>query len=307
MLSADRRTILLLAADTEQAQAAAVPRAALARLRVASPASVMPEVLRGRRRPAKVVVTTGVLGDQRTADLLARLSLAGVRMVRPHEYSEQVLRRVSLEDVDESWFLFHRPLRARRVYAAVKRLIDWTAGLLGSLLVCLIAPLVALLVRLDDGGPVYFRQERVGRAGRPFLIWKFRTMRVDAEPEGPVWAARGDSRVTRVGRFLRRTRLDELPQFFNVLTGDMSLVGPRPERPRFVSLLGRTVPFYDRRHLMRPGITGWATVCFGYGDSVGDKWRSHEYDLYYLKHRSLLLDLEILARTVLVMLLRKGR
>jgi exopolysaccharide biosynthesis polyprenyl glycosylphosphotransferase len=217
------------------------------------------------------------------------------------------MRRASLEDVDESWFLFDRPLRARRTYAAIKRLTDVIAGLLGSLLVCLIFPIIALLVRLDDGGPVFFRQERVGRGRKPFFIWKFRTMQVDAEADGPVWAVPDDARVTRLGRLLRRTRLDELPQFFNVLRGDMSLVGPRPERPQFVRLLERAVPFYQRRHLMRPGITGWATVRFGYGDTVTDKWRSHEYDLYYLKHRSPLLDLEILARTVVVMLLRKGQ
>jgi len=307
MLAGDRRTTLLLKTDAEPVETLRVPAAVLGRMRIASSSSVTPEVARARRRPMTVVVTTEALGDPRTADVLAGLSLAGVRVVRPYEVYEHVLRRVSLEDVDESWFLFHRPLRARRLYAMVKRLVDWVAGLLGSLLVCLLVPVVALLVRLDDGGPVFFRQERVGRGGRTFLIWKFRTMRAGAEPNGPVWASRHDRRVTRVGRVLRRTRLDELPQFFNVLRGDMALVGPRPERPRFVNLLARTVPFYERRHLVRPGVTGWATVRFGYGDSVTDKWRSHEYDLYYLKHRSLLLDLEILARTVVVMLLRKGQ
>ena len=307
MLVPDRRTILLLKADAEAVERLDVPRTARVRMQVASSSSVEDNVSRPGRRPGTVVVTTGALGDPRTGDLLAGLSLAGVRVVRPHEYYERVLRRVSLEDIDESWFLFHRPLRARRGYAIVKRLIDRIAGLLGSLLVGCLLPLIALLIRLDDGGPVFFRQERVGRGGTPFRIWKFRTMRMDAEPNGPVWASHGDTRVTRVGRFLRRTRLDELPQFFNVFKGDMSLVGPRPERPRFTALLERTVPFYDRRHLMRPGITGWATVRFGYGDSVTDKWRSHEYDLYYLKHRSLLLDLEILLRTMVVMLLRRGQ
>jgi exopolysaccharide biosynthesis polyprenyl glycosylphosphotransferase len=307
MLVPDRRTILLLKTDAEAVERLDVPRTARVRMQVASSSSVEDNVSRPGRRPGTVVVTTGALGDPRTGDLLAGLSLAGVRVVRPHEYYERVLRRVSLEDIDESWFLFHRPLRARRGYAIVKRLIDRIAGLLGSLLVGCLLPLIALLVRFDDGGPVFFRQERVGRGGTPFRIWKFRTMRMDAEPNGPVWANHGDTRVTRVGRFLRRTRLDELPQFFNVLKGDMSLVGPRPERPRFTALLERTVPFYDRRHLMRPGITGWATVRFGYGDSVTDKWRSHEYDLYYLKHRSLLLDLEILLRTMVVMLLRRGQ
>jgi len=302
----DRRTALLLKADTEAVEGLAIPGTVLTRLRVASSSSVLPQVL-GRRRRRTVVVTTDALGDPDTADLLASLSLSGVRVVRPQDWYERVLRRVSLDDLDESWFLFDRPLRARRLYAAVKRATDLLAGVLGGLLVCLLVPLVALLTRLDDGGPVFFRQERVGRGGRPFMIWKFRTMRMDAEADGPVWAARDDDRVTRLGRVLRRTRLDELPQFFNVLAGDMALVGPRPERPRFVRLLERTIPFYDRRHLMRPGITGWATVRFGYGDSVTDKWQSHEYDLYYLKHRSPLLDAEISVRTVLVMLLRKGQ
>jgi exopolysaccharide biosynthesis polyprenyl glycosylphosphotransferase len=302
----DRRTALLLKADTEAVEGLAIPGTVLTRLRVASSSSSLPQVL-GRRRRGTVVVTDDALGDPVTAHLLAGLSLSGVRVVRPQDWHERVLRRVSLEELDESWFLFDRPLRARRLYAAVKRGTDLLAGVLGSLLVCLLVPLVALLVRLDDGGPVFFRQERVGRGGRPFMIWKFRTMRMDAEAGGPVWAARDDDRVTRLGRVLRRTRLDELPQFFNVLAGDMALVGPRPERPRFVRLLERTIPFYDRRHLMRPGITGWATVRFGYGDSVTDKWRSHEYDLYYLKHRSPLLDAEISIRTVIVMLLRKGQ
>ena len=302
----DRRTALLLKADTEAVEGLAIPGTVLTRLRVASSSSSLPQVL-GRRRRGTVVVTDDALGDPVPPDLLAGLSLSGVRVVRPQDWHERVLRRVSLEELDESWFLFDRPLRARRLYAAVKRGTDLLAGVLGSLLVCLLVPLVALLVRLDDGGPVFFRQERVGRGGRPFMIWKFRTMRMDAEAGGPVWAARDDDRVTRLGRGLRRTRLDELPQFFNVLAGDMALVGPRPERPRFVRLLERTIPFYDRRHLMRPGITGWATVRFGYGDSVTDKWRSHEYDLYYLKHRSPLLDAEISIRTVIVMLLRKGQ
>jgi exopolysaccharide biosynthesis polyprenyl glycosylphosphotransferase len=306
MLAADRPATLLLKSDTEAVEVLAVPKAALSRIEVASLSSATTGGLRLRRR-GTIVVTSEALDDPRMADLLAGLSLSGVRVVRPHEFYEQVMRRASLDAVDESWFLFDRPLRARRTYAAIKRVTDILAGLLGSLLVCLLAPIVALLIRLDDGGPVFFRQERVGRGNKPFWIWKFRTMRVDAEPEGPVWAVPGDDRVTRVGRLLRRTRLDELPQFFNVLVGEMALVGPRPERPEFVRLLERAVPFYQRRHLMRPGITGWATVRFGYGDTVTDKWRSHEYDLYYLKHRSPLLDLEILARTVIVMMLRKGQ
>jgi lipopolysaccharide/colanic/teichoic acid biosynthesis glycosyltransferase len=185
--------------------------------------------------------------------------------------------------------------------------MDLVAGLLGSLLAMLLVPVVWLLYRFEDGGPVFYRQERIGLHGQPFRMWKFRTMRVDAETDGPVWASVDDDRVTRLGRLLRSTHLDELPQFFNVLRREMSLVGPRPERPTFVRLLGRTIPYFQRRHLVRPGVTGWAVVQFGYSDSIRDKWIIHEYDLYYLTHRSLLFDLEIMARTVLVMLLRRGQ
>jgi lipopolysaccharide/colanic/teichoic acid biosynthesis glycosyltransferase len=217
------------------------------------------------------------------------------------------MRRALLDDLDESWFLFDRPLRRRPVYTAVKAVIDLAAGVIGSLIALLVVPLVWLVYRLDDRGPVFYVQERIGLHGRPFRIWKFRTMQVNAEAEGPVWASADDDRVTRLGRLLRSTHLDELPQFFNVLRREMSLIGPRPERPVFVRLLGRAIPFFDRRHLVRPGVTGWAVVRFGYSGSVRDKWIIHEHDLYYLKHRSLLLDLEIVARTLLVMLTRRGR
>src|SRR5574341_634851 len=145
----------------------------------------------------------------------------------------------------------------------------------------------------EGEAPVFYVQERVGLRGQPFRIVKFRTMRVDAEAGGPVWARVDDDRVTRFGRLLRSTHLDELPQFFNVLRREMSLIGPRPERPVFVRLLGRAIPYFDRRHLVRPGVTGWAVVRFGYSDSIRDKWIIHEHDLYYLKHCSVLLDLEI--------------
>jgi lipopolysaccharide/colanic/teichoic acid biosynthesis glycosyltransferase len=254
-----------------------------------------------------LVVTDQALRDPATSDELARLALNGARLLRPRDHYEQTRRRAMLDAVDESWFLFDRPLRRRPVYTAIKAAVDLLAGMVGSLLALLLLPFLWLVYRLSDGGPVFYRQERIGLRGRPFQIWKFRTMRVDAEAEGPVWASADDERVTRLGRLLRSTHLDELPQFFNVLRREMSLIGPRPERPVFVRLLGRAIPFFDRRHLVRPGVTGWAVVRFGYSDSVRDKWIIHEYDLYYLKHRSVPLDLEIIARTILVMLTRKGQ
>jgi lipopolysaccharide/colanic/teichoic acid biosynthesis glycosyltransferase len=264
----------------------------------------------GQHRPprrAPLVVTSKALHDPATANLLAQLSLAGVRLLRQHEYYEKVLRRVMLDELNHSWFLFDRALRRRRLYNLVKAIIDLTVGVVGSLLAVLLIPVIWFLHRLGDGGPVFYRQERVGLGGKIFHMWKFRTMRVDAELDGPVWASVGDTRVTRLGRLLRSTHLDELPQFFNVLRREMSLIGPRPERPAFVRLLSRAIPFFDWRHLIRPGVTGWAVVRFGYSDSIRDKWIIHEYDLYYLKHRSLLLDLEIAARTVLVMLSQRGQ
>jgi exopolysaccharide biosynthesis polyprenyl glycosylphosphotransferase len=258
-------------------------------------------------RQRRVVVSDDVLDDRHTADRLASMSLAGLQVIRLADYYERRQRSVLLESVDESWFLFDRPLRARRSYRVFKTMVDVGAGFIGSIFLLLVIPFLWLAVRFDDHGPVFFRQERVGLGSKPFDIWKFRTMRVDAEANGPSWATHDDDRVTRVGRVLRRTRLDELPQFFNVLMGQMSLIGPRPERPVFVRTLGRAIAYYDRRHMVKPGVTGWATVRFGYGDSVTDKWRSHAYDLYYLKHRSIIFDLEILFRTAGVMLLRRGQ
>jgi lipopolysaccharide/colanic/teichoic acid biosynthesis glycosyltransferase len=288
MLSAERRDVWLVDGDGQ-----------------APPAT--PAELPGNGRGWSLVVTDQALRGPAVADELAKLALDGARLLRPRDHYERTRRRAMLDQLDESWFLFDRPLRRRPVYTAVKAAVDLLAGTVGSLLALLLLPLVWLVYRLSDRGPVFYRQERIGLRGRPFLMWKFRTMRVDAEADGPVWASADDERGTRLGRLLRSTHLDELPQFFNVLRREMSLIGPRPERPVFVRLLGRAIPYFDRRHLVRPGVTGWAVVRFGYSDSVRDKWIIHEYDLYYLKHRSLLLDLEIAARTILVMLTRRGQ
>jgi lipopolysaccharide/colanic/teichoic acid biosynthesis glycosyltransferase len=305
MLSAERRSRWLLAGEAEVPQAlSSLLARAPSRVVRADAVTDSPQPL---PRRGFLVVSDQALQNPRTCEDLVRRSLSGVRVIRPRDYYERVLRRVYLEDLDETWFLFDRPLRRRRMYEAAKALIDFVAGALGSLLAVLLLPVVWLLGKLEGGGPVFYRQERVGRYGRPLTIWKFRTMRVDAERDGPVWASPDDDRVTRVGRVLRATHLDELPQFFNVLRGEMSLVGPRPERPVFVRLLNRAIPFFDRRHLMRPGITGWAVVRFGYSDSVRDKWIIHEHDLYYLKHRSLSLDFEIVVRTILSMALGRGQ
>jgi lipopolysaccharide/colanic/teichoic acid biosynthesis glycosyltransferase len=166
--------------------------------------------------------------------------------------------------------------------------------------------LTALAIRLDSPGPILYRQERVGLGGGTFTVLKFRSMRTDAEARGPVWAAQRDPRVTRVGSFIRLTRIDELPQLLNVLRGEMSFIGPRPERPHFVEQLEQALPFYRDRALVKPGLTGWAQVNYPYGASVEDARAKLSYDLYYVKHRSLLLDLMILLATVRVVLFQRG-
>lgn len=195
-----------------------------------------------------------------------------------------------------------------RAYLVLKRLVDVGVGLLGCLLLLPVVPLVWLINRLVSPGPLLYSQERVGRSGQPFAMFKFRSMVVDAEKDtGAIWAIERDPRITAFGRFLRRTRLDEFPQFWSVLKGDMSLIGPRPERPYFVAQLSEQLPFYRVRHAVKPGLTGWGQVMYRYGASVEDARTKLEYDLYYIKRQGLLLDLHILLKTVPVVIGLKGR
>jgi exopolysaccharide biosynthesis polyprenyl glycosylphosphotransferase len=192
-------------------------------------------------------------------------------------------------------------------YAPVKRAIDLVAALLVALAVLPLFPLVAFAIRIDSPGSVFYRQDRVGLDGRTFRIYKFRTMRSDAERHGAVWASEGDPRVTRVGGFMRRSRIDELPQLLNVVRGEMTFVGPRPERPEFTSLLEQELPGYGQRQRVKPGLTGWAQIRYQYASSIQDTETKLEYDLYYVRHRSLLFDLRILFQTIPVVLHLQGR
>jgi exopolysaccharide biosynthesis polyprenyl glycosylphosphotransferase len=179
--------------------------------------------------------------------------------------------------------------------------------MLGLLMVMPFIPLLALAVKLDSRGPIFFRQVRVGEREKRFVLYKFRTMREDAETTtGAIWAQSNDPRITRVGRFLRTTRLDEIPQLYNVLRGDMSFIGPRPERPEFIEMLSKIIPYYTERHFVKPGISGWAQVRYPYGASVEDAIEKLRYDLYYIKNISLVLDIVIIIETVKVMLFGKG-
>jgi exopolysaccharide biosynthesis polyprenyl glycosylphosphotransferase len=239
---------------------------------------------------------------------LLECRLLGVRVEDAVEFYQRRHGKLWLEALDPGRLVFADGFRITPVYVKVKRGIDVLCALLLLVLAAPVMALVALLVKLESPGPVLYRQERVGQFGRTFQLLKFRSMRADAEvASGPAWARENDDRVTRIGRILRRFHLDELPQAWNALTGDLSFVGPRPERPCFVELLRERIPFYDLRHFVKPGITGWAQVRGPYASSIEDSYEKLEYDLAYAKNLSLGLDLEILARTAWKLLRGSGR
>jgi len=245
----------------------------------------------------EIVVGSELVHNGSVGEAVAPCLEGRCRVTDQATFIEKLLGEVPAESISAEWFL-RADVQNRGNHAAVSRLIDISAAAAGMLLTLPLWPLIALIVRLDSRGPALFKQIRVGQHGRYFTIYKFRTMRVDAEADGARWAAANDPRVTRVGRFLRKSRLDELPQLVNILRGDMALVGPRPERPEFVHNLEQLLPHYRLRHLIKPGLTGWAQIHYGYGSSVDDAHRKLCYDLYYLKHRALELDLAILIRTL---------
>jgi sugar transferase (PEP-CTERM system associated) len=232
--------------------------------------------------------------------------LRGVRVEDVGTVYERLSGKLLVEDLRPSWLIFSDGFRASRLTRQSKRAFDTLFALIGTVLAAPLMLLSAIAVWLESGAPVLYRQERVGENGRIFTLYKFRSMRQDAEQGTPIWARAADDRVTRVGRFIRKTRLDELPQLWNVLRGDMSFVGPRPERPFFVAQLAEQFPFYDQRHAVKPGITGWAQVKYRYGASHEDALEKLRYDLYYVKHMSIPFDLTILFDTIKVVLFAKG-
>jgi sugar transferase (PEP-CTERM system associated) len=237
---------------------------------------------------------------------LLHLKFAGVGVEDVHSCFERLSGRITLEHLSPSWLILSDGFKKSPLSLAVKRTVDILASSILLLLVSPILPLVALAIYIESGGPILFRQKRVGYKGREFEVLKFRSMVQDAEKNGPQWASQQDSRVTRVGQILRKTRLDEIPQLFNVFRGEMSLVGPRPERRVFCDLLEEKIPFFNLRHSVRPGLTGWAQVRFRYGASLEDAKGKLEFDFFYIKNLSLLVDLAILFETVKVVVLGRG-
>ena len=233
--------------------------------------------------------------------------LQGVKVYDLNSHFEKRLGQIRIDYLNAGWLIFGDGFNQGLGRTMVKRVFDIVSA---SILIALASPimlLTALAIRLDSRGPVLYRQERTGLDNKPFQVVKFRSMRQDAEKDGqPRWATSGDDRITRVGRLLRVSRIDELPQLFSVLKGDMSLVGPRPERPYFVEQLTREIPFYAVRHSVKPGVTGWAQVRYQYGSTVKDSQEKLQYDLHYVKNHTLWLDLQILVETVHVVLTGKG-
>jgi len=255
----------------------------------------------------RVVVSLVDARGKLPMDKLLDMKLDGVRFDHFASVYEEYTGKIAVENLRPSWLIFSSGFRKSHPLLAVKRGFDIGLSLVGLLLALPMMAIIYVVVRVTSDGPALYHQERVGLNGRIFFVHKFRTMRLDAEAAtGPVWSSKNDVRITAVGRVLRRTRLDELPQLWNVLTGEMSFVGPRPERPSFVEQLTATIPFYGQRHVVKPGLTGWAQVRYTYGASVEDAIEKLQYDLYYIKNLSFALDLVIVLETIKTVILRRG-
>ena len=267
----------------------------------------IPSIVRARGVDRVVVSLADARGTLPMEKLL-EMKLDGVSFAHLASVYEEYTGKIAVENLRPSWLIFSSGFKNTRLLATSKRLLDVVVSIVGLIVTLPLMGLIALAIKLTSPGPALYHQRRVGQHGRVFHVHKFRSMRCDAEAQtGPVWAAKtGDERVIAIGAFLRRARLDELPQLWNVLRGDMSLVGPRPERPEFVADLTKQIPYYGQRHVVRPGVTGWAQVRYTYGASTEDALQKLQYDLFYIKNLSLSLDLFILLNTVKTVLMRKG-
>jgi sugar transferase (PEP-CTERM system associated) len=269
--------------------------------------SDIPAIVRQRAVDRVVVSLADARGKLSMDELLQMKLTQGVRFDHLASVYEEYTGKIAVENLRPSWMIFSEGFRKGIWLESVKRLSDVTFSLVGLIVALPLMALAALALRISSSDPVLYAQTRVGRNGVPFTIYKFRSMRADAEAtSGAVWSVENDPRVTRVGRILRRTRLDELPQLWNVLRGDMSFIGPRPERPEFVADLERQIPYYGQRHVVRPGLSGWAQVRHGYGATIEDAREKLQFDLFYIKHMSFPFDVYIVLETVKTVLVRAG-
>jgi sugar transferase (PEP-CTERM system associated) len=271
-----------------------------------SVASDLLDTTRGRRVHRVIVAMADRRGTLPVQELLD-LRLNGVRVEDATSWLEKISGRIEVEQLNPSWLIFTDGFRFSNIFRFVRRLVNFGVAFVALLPALPLLPFIALAVKLSSPGPALYRQERVGRQGKVFYCYKFRTMRQDAEADtGATWATDDDPRITSVGKFLRSSRLDEIPQLWCVLKGDMHFVGPRPERPEFVAWLSREIPYYGVRHIVRPGITGWAQVQYKYGNTLEDAREKLQYDLFYIKNASFGLDLLIMFQTIKIVLLGRG-
>lgn len=269
-------------------------------------ASHLMELIRTQRVHRVIVAMSDRRGTLPVMEML-QLRLNGIKIEEATSWLEKISGRIEVDNLYPSWLIFAEGFRFSAGFLLLRRIIAILASAVILLLMLPVMPLVILAIKLDSRGPVLYRQKRVGLGGKVFYCYKFRTMRQDAEADtGATWALDDDPRITKVGKFLRTARLDEIPQLWCVLKGDMSFVGPRPERPEFVEMLAREIPFYEVRNAVRPGITGWAQVRYKYGNTVEDSKEKLQYDLYYIKNMSLGLDLMIMFQTIKIVLLGRG-
>ncbi len=251
----------------------------------------------GEQNVNLIIIPQHFKKDSELATALYELLSMGIEIRDLPSFYELVFRKVPLSDLEESWFLENLAER-RRFYDPLKRASEFVFALVLGIVLLPIEILIAILIKFTSPGPVIYRQLRTGENGKPFMLYKFRTMRSDAEKDGAKWADPNDIRATSLGKILRYTHLDELPQLVNVIKNELSFVGPRPERPEFIKVLAEKIPYYEIRHLVKPGVTGWAQISYRYGASVEDSYEKLQYDIYYLKNRSLILDFAIVIRTL---------
>jgi sugar transferase (PEP-CTERM system associated) len=275
--------------------------------RVIGLTSELDEVVR-RENIDRIVVAMGERRGQLPTNELLQLSLTGkVNIEEGASFYERVTGRVSLNMIRPSWLIFSSRGRQARISGIARNIVHRIVAMIGGLLSIPFALVTAILIKLESPGPILYKQERVGKNGQPFILMKFRSMRTDAEEAGPVWASKDDDRTTRVGKVIRKLRIDEIPQFWNIFRGEMDFVGPRPERQHFVSQLAQEIPYYEQRHLIAPGLTGWAQIKYPYGASIEDARQKLQYDLYYIKNQSLVLDAIILFETIKIIIFGRGR
>ncbi len=266
------------------------------------------EVIVKNEKVDRIVIAVRERRGTFPTETLLKMSLTGdVNIEECTSFFERVTGQVHIDMLRPSWLIFAGRRKDTRLGSAIREIIHRGLGLIGLILSLPIALLTVILIKLESKGAVFYKQERVGKNGKIIKVIKFRSMRTDAEKDGvPIWATAGDDRVTRIGKIIRKIRVDEIPQFWNIIKGEMSFVGPRPERPHFVAQLAEEIPFYEHRHLVAPGLTGWAQIKYPYGASVADARQKLQYDLYYIKNQSLALDLVIVFETVKTVLFGKG-